>query len=86
MDFANARRESTLMSNNNIWNYKIENFHTDVACCCKLQQQENGAMSLFFWNQGKNIWFVNIGLHLSTLVKWHVYTPPNSSSDLSTHV
>ena len=36
MGFANARRENTVMSNSNRLNYKIENVHTDVACCCKI--------------------------------------------------
>ena len=34
MGFANVRSENTVMSNNNRWNYKIENLHTVVAYCC----------------------------------------------------
>ena len=34
MGFANVRTENTAMSNNNRWNYKIENLHTVVAYCC----------------------------------------------------
>ena len=34
MGFANARGENIVMSNNNRWSYKIDNFHTDVAYCC----------------------------------------------------
>ena len=45
-----------------------------------LQQQQNGTMCYFFWNQRKKNWFVYTRLHLPTLV----FSRLHSSSDWST--
>ena len=80
MGFVNAGSENTLMSNNNRWNYKIENVHTDTACRCIIATT-NGAM--YHYGIKKTILIL---LHSSTFVYTRQVTHQHSSSDLSTLV
>ena len=77
MVLVNVRRENILRSNNHRWNYKIENLHTDVACC--YNSNKMGLCVTFSGIKGKTF-------DSCTLVYTRLVTSLHSSSDSSTLV